>query len=85
MDDNEVTIDVVGGLCQIKFQAGCSTGKDDDTRPGVSFDLVSDHPPSRMGDKYCHGMGVIGRKDAARLRDMLEIFLKAHARGDAAA
>lgn len=79
---NTLEIEVVGGLCKLQFRPGSSTGpQGSDTSPGVSFTLVSDHPARQFGDgKFYHGMGVIGRSDATALRDMLEIFLKAHAR-----
>jgi len=83
---SEVEMEVVGGMCRIKFRTGVSTGPSgSDTSPGVGFDLISDRPALQFGDgKYYHGIGVIGRSDAAALRDALELFLKSHARGEAA-
>jgi hypothetical protein len=77
----ELRIKVTAGLCEIIFRTGVSTGADNDTRPGISFDFVSEVPVRQEGGKYYGGAGVIGRKDAALLRDMLEIFLKDHAAG----
>lgn len=75
--ENRVEMEVVAGLCRIGFEPGWSTGKEDGANPGIHFDLVSDYPGRQHPDgKYWHGMGVIRREDAARLRDMLEIFLK---------
>ena len=78
-------MEVVGGLCRISFRAGVSTGPSgSDASPGIGFELVSDHPTREIRGKFYHGMGVIGRSDAAALRDMIEVFLKSHARGEAA-
>lgn len=80
-----VEIEIVGGLARAIFRPGCSTGSADDTRPGVGFDLVVTYIPRQMADgTFYLGCGVIGRQDAERLRNMLEIFLKSHARGEAA-
>lgn len=79
----KLEIEVVGGFCKIRFSPGSSTGPSGcETSPGVGFDLVSDVPTHEMRGKFFHGAGVIGRSDAAALRDMLEIFLKTHARGE---
>lgn len=73
----EIEMEVAGGLCSLKFVTGVSTGKPgSDTSPGVGFELSSDYPGHERNGKWFHGMGVIGRADAARLRDELEIFLK---------
>lgn len=77
MSGENVKIEVVGGLCELTFTPFSSTGVDPDTNPGVAFQLKSDRQcfQDRTG-KFYHGVGVIGRADAIRLRDMLEIFLK---------
>lgn len=81
--NDAIEIDVVGGLAKATFKPGCATGRDDDTRPGVGFDVVATHVSGPRSDGTFHvGCGVIGRHDAARLRDMLEIFLKSHTRGE---
>lgn len=72
---------MVGGMCSLQFDMGCSTGPNDDTNPGVGFQLNSPVQCFGSNGHYRHGTGVIGRKDAARLRDALEIFLKNHAAG----
>jgi hypothetical protein len=83
---SEIEMEVAGGLCRIKFRPGVSTGpRDSDTAPGIGFELISEIPARRFPNgMYYHGMGVIGREDATRLRDALEIFLKNHAAGVAA-
>lgn len=75
-----VSMEVVGGLCRVSFTPFMSTGPDgSDTSPGVGFDLVGDYPIVQDGKS--HHWGIIGRNDARRLRDMLEIFLKNYAAG----
>ena len=81
----EVSLDmeVVGGLCRLTFIPWMSTGRPgSDTHPGIGFDILSETPGFKCGEKYTLGTGVINRTDAARLRDMLELFLKGHARGE---
>ena len=71
----ELWIDVAGGCCRLRFRSGGSTGGSD-TDPGVSFLLKSDLPAHPTSDGfYWNGMGVIGRSDAAKLRDLLDDFL----------
>jgi hypothetical protein len=74
----ELIIPVYAGLCELRFSFGCSCGPDNDHNPGVGFNLITSHLPP-MANAYGQfrvGAGVIGRKDAAELRDALEIFLK---------
>lgn len=66
----DVTINVPTALCWLQFRPGCSTGTDEQTRPGVGFSLVA-YPDS-------HGewpSGVIPRDEATKLYDMLGRFL----------
>lgn len=81
MNKDKIDIEVIGGMCTIIFSPAVSCGADDDGQPGVGFELCSEVPALEYNGKYFSGTGVIGRKDAARLRDMLEIFLKNHAAG----
>jgi hypothetical protein len=82
----ELRITVVAGLCELIFSPGFSTGPDhSDTSPGIGFDGIASvasvrGAPSVRGE-IRFGHGVIGREDAAKLRDMLEIFLKNHSAG----
>lgn len=72
----DVVIDVVGGMVRLTFSPGYSTGRERDTNPGIGFAYESDAEPRRNSTgKYCGGKGVIGRKQAADLRDMLDKFL----------
>lgn len=74
---SELKIPVVAGLCELRFQFGSSVGGEDDTRPGVGFDMISDVPGVQLKDgKFWLGSGVIGRAHATQLRNELEIFLK---------
>lgn len=81
----KLTITVVAGLCELTFRTGMSTGRDDDTNPGVGFDAVATFARVKDGTavkgEIHFGSGVIRREDATKLRDMLEIFLKNHAAG----
>lgn len=79
----KVEIEVVAGCCKLIFSPGDSTGVGD-TDPGVGFECVSTFVGPQRDGKWSIGRGVIGRADAARLRDELEVFLKAHARSEAA-
>lgn len=80
MSDNTVEFAVVGGMCRLKFRPGSSSGRGEDTNPGVSFDFISE--TSRLlpgGDgKFYGGMGVFARSDAKRLADMIYAFLEAN-------
>jgi NTP pyrophosphatase (non-canonical NTP hydrolase) len=66
----DVTINVPTALCWLQFRPACSTGTDEQTRPGVGFSLVA-YPGS-------HGewpSGVIPRDEATKLHEMLGRFL----------
>jgi hypothetical protein len=94
MADNRTTamakieMEVAGGLATIEFRPGSCTGPNDsDTSPGIGFYLIDRsglNIPGKDGTRV-FGTGVISRTDAQRLRDELEIFLKACARGDKSA
>lgn len=80
----KIEIEVVAGLCKLTFNMGASTGRGD-TDPGVGFEAIARYAsPQRDDGTWRFGCGVISRTDAALLRDELEIFLKAHERGEAA-
>jgi hypothetical protein len=74
-----VEFEVAGGLCRLQFEPGNSTGRAEDTNPGVGFILVSEIAAHRARDgKFYSGSGVFGRSDALRLRDALDQFLAKH-------
>ena len=73
----QIEVPVAGGMCKLLFRPGCSTGGAD-TNPGVGFDYVSEVQLLANKNNFYGGMGVIGRKDAAVLRDMLNEFLRKH-------
>ena len=70
-------IPVVGGMCILLIQSPCATGRESDTNPGVGFELISEEPAiSGSHGKFYSGMGVIGRRDLRKLRDLLIDFLE---------
>lgn len=77
---DRVDFDVRGACCRIFFDPGCCVGLDDeDYRPGIAFSFVSTLQLHLFGNgTFGHGVGVIARNDAARLRDMLDKFLAEH-------
>lgn len=66
----DVTINVPTALCWLQFRPGCTTGTDEQTRPGVGFSLVA--YPDSNGE---WPSGVIPRDEATKLLDMLGRFL----------
>lgn len=83
-----IVVPVAASLFDIEFTFGSSTGTDPDLRPGVGVALVPSETCSRIATESERAMladlrpgGVIGRAEAQKLRDELEIFLKNHAAG----
>lgn len=66
MFKDSIKMEVHGGLCDLVFTPGVSTGPEgSDSRDGIGFDLFP------TGERLPKHMGVIGRSDAKKLRDLI--------------
>lgn len=70
-----IEIDVVGGMCKLVIGPIASCGSDPQSKPGISFALISESRGMLHEGKWYMGMGVIRRDDAKRLRDMLDSMI----------
>lgn len=81
MTDKDTVIEfgVVGGICRLRFASGASIGRDNETNPGIAFEMIAESGYTFMVyDKRYAGKGVVSRSDAKRLADMIYKFLAAH-------
>jgi hypothetical protein len=82
-----IEMEVVGGMCKLRFRPGCSCGSEPNGNPGFAFDFLSASPslyPSSKDKRFpfAGGVGVIKRDDLKRLGDAIQQFLSEHPPAD---